>query len=177
MQNIKMIIGLGNPVLKYNKTRHNTGVWYLEMLSKLYNKKFIKIKKFNGYESNIIYSKKKIILFIPDIFMNLNFLPILKISSFYNIKLSEMLIIHDELDLEPGEVKLKNGFGSNGHKGLKGIIQAFKKKTFYQRLSIGIGRPQKNYVTSDYVLSPPDLCEKKKIFKAIRKSILSIFSI
>jgi PTH1 family peptidyl-tRNA hydrolase len=170
-----MIVGLGNPILKYNKTRHNVGIWYLEFLSKLYNKKFKKVKKFNGYVSNINFLNKKIILFIPDVFMNLNFLSVFKISSFYNIKLYEMLIVHDEMDLKPGFIKLKTGHGSNGHNGLKGIIQKFcKKKVLYKRLSIGIGRPDHNNI-SNFVLSQPTCYEKKKICQAIKESIFSLF--
>ncbi|CAL4319953.1 aminoacyl-tRNA hydrolase [Buchnera aphidicola] len=175
MKNLKIIIGLGNPITKYKNTRHNAGIWYLHMLSKIYNKKFKKINKFNGYVSEILFFNKKVFLFVPDVYMNLNFLPIYKISSFYNITLNEMLIIHDELDLQPGVIKLKNGYGSNGHKGLKGIIQKFKKKNFYKRLSIGIGRPDNVHEISNYVLSKPTSHEREKIFQAIKKSILSIF--
>ncbi|WP_367674243.1 aminoacyl-tRNA hydrolase [Buchnera aphidicola] len=172
-----MIVGLGNPFKKYNHTRHNVGIWYLKLLSNFFNENFKNSKKFSGYISKIFFLKKKIILFIPNIFMNLNGLAIFQISSFYNINLSEILVVHDELDLSPGILKFKYGYGSNGHKGLKNIIQIFKKKIYYTRLSIGIGRPHKEQDVSSFVLSKPRLNEKKKILKSINKSIHSIFSV
>ncbi|MCW5197732.1 aminoacyl-tRNA hydrolase [Buchnera aphidicola] len=172
-----MIVGLGNPFKKYNHTRHNVGIWYLEILSKFFNVSFKKSKKFSGYISKIFLLKKQIILFIPNIFMNLNGVSIFQISNFYNINLNEILIVHDELDLLPGILKFKYGYGSNGHKGLKSIIQIFQKKIFYKRLSIGIGRPQEKKNIANFVLSKPTFSEKKKILKSINKSIHLIFSV
>lgn len=175
MNKIKMIAGLGNPFKKYNNTRHNVGIWYLTLLSKFFNTNFIDSKYFSGYISKIFFIQKKIILFIPNIFMNLNGLSIFKISNFYKIRLNEILIVHDELDLPPGILKVKYGYGSNGHKGLKNVIEIFKKKIYYTRLSIGIGRPEKSQDISNFVLSKPTSYEKKKILQAINQSIHSIF--
>ncbi|CAL4320204.1 Peptidyl-tRNA hydrolase [Buchnera aphidicola (Chaitophorus populicola)] len=176
MHKIKMIAGLGNPLQKYNNTRHNVGIWYIESLSRFFNLNFKDSKKFSGYISEFFFLQKKIILFIPNIFMNLNGSAIFKISNFYHIHLNEILIVHDELDLLPGVLKIKYGYGSNGHKGLKNLIQMFQKKIFYKRLSIGIGRPEKIQDISNFVLSKPTYHEKKKILKSINHSIHSIFS-
>ncbi|WP_425333433.1 aminoacyl-tRNA hydrolase [Buchnera aphidicola] len=175
MNKIKMIIGLGNPISNYKNTRHNVGIWYIKLLSNYFHSNFKKIKKFLGYKCKISFLKKDILLFFPDIFMNLNGNSILKVSQFYNIKLSEMLVIHDELDLLPGFIKIKYGYGSNGHNGLKSVIEKFNKNTFYHRLSIGIGRPNFRKDVSNFVLSTPKLNEKNIILKSINKSINSIF--
>ncbi|CAL4319918.1 Peptidyl-tRNA hydrolase [Buchnera aphidicola (Periphyllus testudinaceus)] len=175
LNKIRAIIGLGNPILKYNKTRHNVGIWYLKSLSYYFNVTFKKIKKIYGYKSEIFFLEKKILLLFPDIFMNLNGDFIYKISQLYNISLDEILIIHDELDLFPGNIKLKYGYGSNGHNGLKSIMRKFKKNTFYQRLSIGIGRPNSRKDISNFVLSKPTFEEKTIILKSINKSIDLIF--
>ncbi|WP_343187891.1 aminoacyl-tRNA hydrolase [Buchnera aphidicola (Periphyllus koelreuteriae)] len=172
---IKLIVGLGNPIEKYNKTRHNVGIWYIRLLSKYFNVQFTKIKKFSGYKSEIFFLNKKILLFFPDIFMNLNGYSVFSLSKFYNISLNEILIIHDELDLFPGHIKLKYGYGSNGHNGLKSIICKFKNHTFYKRLSIGIGRPIFRNDISNFVLSKPTINEKKLILKSIYESINLIF--
>ncbi|USS94571.1 aminoacyl-tRNA hydrolase [Buchnera aphidicola] len=175
MNKIKIIIGLGNPLSKYRNTRHNVGSWYVLELANLFNLKLKKKTKFLGYYSYFFYLNKKIFLFIPNVFMNINGLSVLKIANFYSIKLEEMFIIHDELDLLPGIIKLRNGYGSNGHKGLKNIIGKFKKKTVYKRLSIGIGRPNNKKDISDFVLSKPTNLDKKKIFSSIRCSINKLF--
>ncbi|WP_343189574.1 aminoacyl-tRNA hydrolase [Buchnera aphidicola] len=170
MNFFKIIIGLSNPINKYYDTRHNVGSWYIKILSKKYLISLKKKNKFKGYLGKIKFFDEYIYVFIPNFFMNLNGKYIFSLLSFYNISYKNILIIHDELDLLPGEIKFRYGFGHNGHNGLKSIFNFFKKKKFY-RLSIGIGRPNNCNKISSYVLSSPSIQDKKKIINIINFSI------
>ncbi|WP_246212875.1 aminoacyl-tRNA hydrolase [Enterobacteriaceae endosymbiont of Donacia semicuprea] len=168
---IKMIVGLGNNIdNKFIGTRHNIGSDYLIKLSKKFNVRFKKIKKFDGYVSKIYILKYKIILFVPNSFINISGQPIFIIANFYKIHFKNILIIHDELDFPPGIIKFKYGGSSGGHNGLNNIIENFNSNFFY-RLRIGIGRPHNKLKINDFVLSNPTKIEKKKINFAIKNSI------
>jgi PTH1 family peptidyl-tRNA hydrolase len=106
--------------------------------------------------------------------MNLNGKSVFKMASFYNIHLSEILIIHDDLELCPGIVKIKYGYGHNGHNGLRNIISCFQKKIDFYRFRIGIGRPEKKNLVSSFVLSSPTKTENMLIKKAILHTIKAI---
>ncbi|QJC33090.1 aminoacyl-tRNA hydrolase [Enterobacteriaceae endosymbiont of Donacia semicuprea] len=166
-----MIVGLGNNIdNKFIGTRHNIGSDYLIKLSKKFNVRFKKIKKFDGYVSKIYILKYKIILFVPNSFINISGQPIFIIANFYKIHFKNILIIHDELDFPPGIIKFKYGGSSGGHNGLNNIIENFNSNFFY-RLRIGIGRPHNKLKINDFVLSNPTKIEKKKINFAIKNSI------
>ncbi|WP_075431810.1 aminoacyl-tRNA hydrolase [Buchnera aphidicola] len=165
MSIIKLIIGLGNPYKNFYHTRHNVGMWYLRILVDYYKLKLEKHKKFSGKFSILIKKNHKILFFQPEIFMNLSGSLIFNIASYYKIKLSEILVIRDELDLFPGFLKIKYSSSHNGHNGIKSIISSFKKKSSFMQLCIGIGRPQlKNEITK-FVLSAPTKIEKRLIFQ------------
>ncbi|QJC33189.1 aminoacyl-tRNA hydrolase [Enterobacteriaceae endosymbiont of Donacia clavipes] len=168
---IKMIVGLGNNIdNKFIGTRHNIGSDYLIKLSKKFNVRFKKIKKFNGYVSKVYILKYKIILFIPNSFINISGQSIFIIANFYKIHFKNILIIHDELDFSPGIIKFKYGGSSGGHNGLNNIIENFNSESFY-RLRVGIGRPHNKLKINNFVLSSPTKIEQKKINFAIKKSI------
>ncbi|XRX42860.1 MAG: aminoacyl-tRNA hydrolase [Buchnera aphidicola (Eriosoma harunire)] len=150
-----MIVGLANPYLRYHRTRHNIGSWYVYALAKYYKQEFFEEKKFLGYTSIIYIDNQMIRLLIPNIFMNINGKSVFLMSSFYNISLEQMLIVHDDLDLSPGIIKKKFGYGNGGHKGLKNIISYFSGKINFYRFRIGIGRPDQLCQISNYVLSQP----------------------
>jgi len=174
MKNIKMIVGLGNSMKKFAKTRHNAGHWYVNNLAKFFNISLKKKKE--GEIGTILINKLKIKLFKPNSFMNLSGRPIFYIASFFKITLNNILVVHDDLDLIPGIVKLKKGYGHNGHNGLKSIINIFNQKNnknnyYFFRIRIGIGRPASSETVSNFVLSIPSCQEKLLIYNSIKKNI------
>ncbi len=139
---IKMIVFLGNPGNQYEKTRHNAG-WMFE--KSLNNKESIQ-NKFKA----IYYRKNDIIYLLPQTFMNLSGESVIKAMQFFKLQISEILVIHDDLELEFGTIKIREGGGLGGHNGLKSINSALGSPQF-NRLSIGISRPLNGSVAS-YVL-------------------------
>ncbi|CAL4042651.1 Peptidyl-tRNA hydrolase [Buchnera aphidicola (Anoecia corni)] len=178
MKNIKMIVGLGNSTKKFEKTRHNAGHWYINNLAKFFNISLKKKKE--GEIGTILINNLKIKLFKPNSFMNLSGIPIFYIASFYKIKLNNILVVHDELDLIPGIVQFKKGYGHNGHNGLKSIINNFNQKNtaqhYFFRIRIGIGRPASSTTISNFVLSIPSSQEKLLINNSIKNNIKSTYT-
>jgi len=161
-----LICGLGNPGEKYTNTRHNVGFDLLDQIAKEY--KFDLIKKDKASEilkGNI--DNKKCLLLKPLTFMNLSGNVVSKIKNYYKIPISNIIILHDDLDLKLGKVKIKIGGGNAGHKGLGNIDQKIGKE--YIRLRIGINHPGSKKLVSSYVL--------KKFSKDDRKIIDMIMKI
>ncbi|ANF16982.1 hypothetical protein XW81_00900 [Buchnera aphidicola (Schlechtendalia chinensis)] len=170
-RNIKLIVGLANPFIKYHHTRHNVGSWFVQRLASFYKKVLKEDKRFLGYTGSLFQSNSKVLLFIPNVFMNVCSRSIMIISNFYHIRSDELLVAHDELDLEPGLVRFKFGHGHNGHNGVRNIIDVLTKKNNFLRIQIGIGRPKEIFEISNFVLSPPTLNEKNLIEKSIHRAV------
>ncbi|XRX43316.1 MAG: aminoacyl-tRNA hydrolase [Buchnera aphidicola (Tetraneura sorini)] len=171
---MKLVVGISNPSKDFGKTRHNIGSWMLYNLVNKYKGKFIKNKKFYGHVSSIILKNRKIKFLIPDIYMNINGRSVFSLAYYYKIKLSEILIVHDDIDLFPGDIKIKYGNGHGGHNGLRSIISIFKEKVSFYRVRIGIGRPLFKNQVSKYVLDEPSKNEYRLIVSSISKNILEI---
>ncbi|MCK5647494.1 MAG: aminoacyl-tRNA hydrolase [Gammaproteobacteria bacterium] len=170
--NIQLIAGLGNPGNEYEKTRHNAGFWFIDQLISHYNltlkteSKFLgEVAKFNSPSGNVWLLK-------PGTFMNRSGQAIARLAQFYKIKPEQILVVHDELDLPPGSVKLKQGGGHGGHNGLRDSI-AQLGKNFY-RLRLGIGHPGNKEQVVGFVLGKTPQSEKILIESAIDKAINSI---
>ncbi|MGZ8162233.1 MAG: aminoacyl-tRNA hydrolase [Methylobacter sp.] len=151
---IKLLVGLGNPGPRYEKTRHNVGFLFLEELACELGCVWINEPKFQGSFSECSIAGRKVMLLKPDTFMNRSGQSVGKISRYYKLAPEEILVIHDDLDFEAGIVKLKKDGGHAGHNGLKDIISHLGSKDFY-RLRIGIGRPETGRSVADFVLSVP----------------------
>jgi len=147
---IKLIVGLGNPGQQYEKTRHNAGFLFLDYLagSALWSNE----SKFHGLVANCLVGGNKVVLLKPQTFMNRSGLSVGAIARYYKFGVDEILVVHDELDLVAGVVKLKKGGGHAGHNGLRDIIANLGDKEFY-RLRFGIGRPSPGKKVADFVLS------------------------
>jgi peptidyl-tRNA hydrolase, PTH1 family len=167
---IKLIVGLANPGSQYAKTRHNAGQWFVEALMQSSSDPLKAESKFFASHAltNIHHSSVRIM--IPMTYMNESGKALVAFSQFYKINPDEILVVHDELDLDPGVARLKHGGGHGGHNGLRHIIQALGTPGFY-RLRIGIGHPGNKNQVSDYVLHPPSSEEKKAIDEAIDDSL------
>ena len=167
MSGIKLFIGLGNPGSEYEATRHNVGFWFNNLIAHNIKQTLDENSKFLGFYKKIA-DLENIHLLNPATFMNESGLSVAKIVNFYKFKPSEILIIHDELDLMPGDIRLKNGGGHGGHNGLKSIIANIGTNAFW-RLRIGIGHPGDKNKVKSYVLNRPQKIEEDQINDAILK--------
>lgn len=166
---IRLIVGLGNPGPEYAATRHNAGVWYIEQLCEKYQVNLKYDTSFKAHLGKLLLpqiSASPIWLMVPGTYMNLSGQPVQAVQQFYKILPNETLVIHDELDLPPGEARLKLDGGDGGHNGLKSLIQHMQTKQFY-RLRIGIGHPGNRDRVADYVLSRPNKSDESSIQDAL----------
>tara|TARA_B100000959_G_scaffold286154_1_gene363597 strand:+ start:1227 stop:1805 length:579 start_codon:yes stop_codon:yes gene_type:complete len=165
----KVLIGLGNPGKQYVQTRHNLGYLVLDKLSEKHQTiEFRKHSKISGNISQFILKDKDVTLFKSSKFMNESGISINQFIQYYKIKMEEVCIIHDDLDLNIGEVKVKFGGGHGGHNGLRSIIQHCSPD--FSRIRIGIGHPNKKEVI-DYVLSTPNKVDQKILDSAILNAL------
>jgi len=146
-----LIIGLGNPGKKYEHTRHNIGFIAIEKIAKQYDSSFSTKKKFNCEIAENNDREEKLIFIKPTTYMNLSGKAVIAVKTYYNIRLEKIFVIHDDIDLSVGRVKLKTGGGNGGHNGLKSIDGVIGSN--YNRIRIGVGRPQNNQDAADYVLN------------------------
>ena len=162
---IKLIVGLGNPGRQYEKTRHNAGFLFLDALAQELDCIWSNESRFQGLFAEGNIANSKIMLLKPDTFMNRSGQSVGKITRYYKLLPEEILVVHDELDFNPGVVKLKKDGGHAGHNGLRDIIAHLGAKEFY-RLRIGIGRPTAGKVVADFVLSSPSKQEWELLVSA-----------
>ena len=142
---MKMIVGLGNPGSEYTGTRHNVGFMILDS----FELQFTNEKKFNALICVKNINNEKVIFVKPQTFMNNSGFSVFKVANYYNIGSEDILVIHDDMDLELGTFKIKSHGSSGGHNGIKSIIESLKTDEFC-RLKVGIDHPSEN--TIDYVL-------------------------
>ncbi len=161
MNAYKLIIGLGNPGTEYSKTRHNAGFWLLDALANQLQTPFMSESKFFGMCGKGLIGMASVILLKPMIFMNRSGQSALAIAQFYKIEPSEILVIHDELDIEPGQIRLKRGGGHGGHNGLRDLHRVFGPN--YARIRLGIGHPGHKSKVHAYVLSKATLEQRDQI--------------
>lgn len=145
---VQLITGLGNPGPEYENTPHNAGFWFVDTVARHYNAVFKSEKKFHGQVAKFQHAGQDVWLLKPETFMNLSGQSVQALARFFKIGIDNILVAHDDLDLPPGTVRLKQGGGHGGHNGLRDIISKMGGNGF-QRLRIGIGHPgDKNRVTS-----------------------------
>ena len=169
MQNIQLLVGLGNPGDKYETTRHNAGFWWINQLASQTNstlaldaKMFGMVGKLNGSQD--------VWLLKPTTFMNASGKAVAALANYYKILPAQILVIHDELDLPPDTVKLKKGGGHGGHNGLKDIVSALGTPDFW-RLRLGIGHPGNRNEVINFVLKAPLKDEQNAINQCIDDSL------
>ena len=163
---IQCIVGLGNPGEKYASTRHNAGFWFVDELARRYRGSFRAEAKFFGEACRISMNGSDCWLLKPGTFMNRSGKSVSALARFYKINTENLLLAHDELDLDPGVVRLKQGGGHGGHNGLRDSASALNSREFY-RLRLGIGHPGHRDQVTDYVLSRPSRVEQQHIERAI----------
>lgn len=171
-----LIAGLGNPGPQYEQTRHNVGFWWLDQLAHHLGATLSVNTKFNGQLVQCQYQQDKLFLLKPLQFMNRSGQAVSALANFYKIAPSNILIIHDELDLPAGVAKLKRGGGHGGHNGLRDIIARIGSKEFL-RCRIGIDHPGDSRLVSDYVLSKPSQSDRQAIMTSIENSLAELDTI
>jgi len=168
-----LIVGLGNPGKDYEKHRHNVGFMVIDAIADD-NPSFPAFRsKYKGSMTEGAIAGSKVILLKPETFMNLSGESVVKVSQFYKTPPEKIIVFHDELDLNPGEVRVKLGGGNAGHNGLKSIQQHLGTPDFW-RVRIGIGRPQHKGQVSSYVLSNFDKEDQNWLSDLLEKLSRSI---
>lgn len=170
MKKIKLIVGLGNPGIKYAQTRHNVGFMFVDELCHKHGLNLKENKKFYGYAEKVNIHGHTVWLLKPETFMNLSGKSVAALANFYKISNDEMLVIYDELDLPVGSAKLKRGGGHGGHNGLRDIISMTGNNDFY-RLRLGIGHPGHKSQVVSWVLNRASPDDEISIDRGIDKSI------
>ena len=172
---MKLIIGLGNPGSEYLNNRHNVGFMaldhlYAHFLFESWN------TKLGGLFSTASLDSEKILLVKPQTFMNLSGICVAKFKQFFKINVADIFVIYDDIDLGFGEVKIKQGGGDAGHKGVRSISRHLQTKDF-NRIRLGIGRPSNKEEVSHFVLSNFSKTEKDKLlilFQSLSEDIVKI---
>jgi PTH1 family peptidyl-tRNA hydrolase len=162
---VAVIIGLGNPGDKYAATRHNVGVWLLERISSATEGKLKAEKKAMGDIAQVAIANDNLRLYRPSTYMNESGQAVRRMLDFYKLEPERILVMHDELDLPPGTVRLKQGGGHGGHNGLRDIIRHCGKD--FMRMRIGIGHPGEKSQVSGFVLKAPSRQEQQLIEDAL----------
>jgi len=164
-QPVQLVAGLGNPGPKYTETRHNAGFWFVDALARRHGGTFRQENKFAGESARISLGGQEVWLLKPQTFMNRSGQSVKLLATFYKIPVESILVVHDELDLPPGEVRLKRGGGHGGHNGLRDIMAHLGKE--FLRLRLGVGHPGHKDQVVDYVLQRPSRDEEADILRAI----------
>ena len=147
---IRIIAGLGNPEAKYERTLHNAGFWFVDELARKYGGDFRYEKKFDADYCRINLHGDDVWLTKPQSYMNQSGGPIRALLDYYRLRPSELLVAHDEIDLPPGTVRLKEGGGHGGHNGLRDVIRHCGAD--FLRLRLGVGHPGEKHKVTNYVL-------------------------
>ena len=165
---IRLLVGLGNPGKEYERTRHNAGFWLVERFASAGGVALRKDPKFKALVGRV--ESHGAWLLLPQTYMNVSGQPVQMLAGFFKIKPEEILVVHDELDFEPGIAKLKQGGGIAGHNGLKDISQRLATHEYW-RLRLGVGKPPAGSEGADYVLQRPSAEERASIDASIEKAL------
>ena len=163
-----LIIGLGNPEEEYSKTRHNMGFNTINKIAEKYNIQVNK-NKFQGLYESALIEGQKVILIKPQTYMNLSGNCVKEFVDFYKIENENILVIYDDMDIEPGKVKIRKKGSAGGHNGMKSIIQMIGTEDF-PRIRIGIGRPEHKGDDINYVIGAISEEDKNTLEEATNKA-------
>ncbi|MCI8637482.1 MAG: aminoacyl-tRNA hydrolase [Clostridia bacterium] len=160
-----IIVGLGNPEEDYAKTRHNMGFNVINKIAKQYEIEVTK-KKFQGLYGMGNIEGEKVILLKPQTFMNLSGKSVQEILNFYKLEPTQLIVIYDDIDLEPGLIRLRKSGGAGTHNGMKSVIHELNVQNF-KRVRVGIGMPEKKEDLIEYVIGAISDEDKEKLEKGI----------
>ena len=171
--NLKLIVGLGNPGEQYARTRHNAGVWFVSRFADQQGATFKEEKKFFGRTATTLFESQEMRLLLPTTYMNESGKSVRALAHFFKIPPEQILIVHDELDLEPGRFKVKLGGGLAGHNGLKSIRDHLKTVEFV-RLRIGVGKAPDRMRGADWVLKRPGKADRQLLDEIVATAADSV---
>ncbi|MDX1901969.1 MAG: aminoacyl-tRNA hydrolase [Gammaproteobacteria bacterium] len=166
---IRLIVGLGNPGPEYANTRHNAGAWFIDMLAAAEQCTLKRETKFHGLHGILRTRSEDLHILSPTTFMNHSGQSVAAVARFYQIPASHILIVHDEIDLPVGDIRLKFDGGHGGHNGLRDIIRHLGTPQFH-RLRIGVGHPGNSHDVVDYVLKAPSKADFTIIQNNLREA-------
>jgi len=167
MAETRLIVGLGNPGKKYEGTRHNVGFDVIDAYARR-NGADVKKKKFGSLFGEVVLGEKKILLLKPQEYMNLSGQAVATVAGFYKLPVENLIVVTDDMALEPGNIRIRQQGSTGGHNGLANI-KARLGTDGYARLRVGIGRNER-IIASDYVLGKPSADEREQIEKAVIRS-------
>lgn len=170
---IKLFVGLGNPGPEYALTRHNAGFWWLDALARELKISLVMDKTFHGLVARTAVNGQTVWLLKPQTFMNLSGKSVAALSRFFKIEPQQILVAHDDLDIIPGEAKLKFGGSHAGHNGLRDI-HAQLGTDDYWRLRLGVGHPGVKSEVIDWVLKKPSLDHRLAIDQSIARALQAL---
>jgi PTH1 family peptidyl-tRNA hydrolase len=170
---IKLFVGLGNPGSEYQDTRHNAGFWWIDALAQQLKVKLATDKGYHGLVARTVLHGQTVWLLEPQTFMNVSGKSVAALSRFFKIAPEEILVVHDEMDIAPGEAKLKRGGSHAGHNGLRDI-HAQLGTDDYWRLRLGVGHPGVKSEVVSWVLKKPSLDHRIAINQCIDRSLKAI---
>ena len=157
-----LVVGLGNPGKEYEKTRHNAGFRALDILAEQLGTKVDKLK-YQGLYTQVNYNGGKVFLLKPQTYMNLSGRSVLQLSAYFNIPPQRIIVMFDDISLEPGRLRVRANGSAGGHNGIKSIIQEVGSQEF-PRVKIGVGaKPHPNFELADWVLSAFTAQEEKAL--------------
>jgi len=163
------IVGLGNPGAEYQRTRHNAGFWFADLVADRFRADFRSESKFFGATARVRIAGTDVLLLKPMTFMNRSGQSVAALVQFYKLAPEQLLVAHDELDLPAGAMKLKLGGGHGGHNGLRDIHKS--QGDGYRRLRVGIGHPGDKNLVLDYVLGRPSKADEEAIFAGLSRAL------
>jgi peptidyl-tRNA hydrolase, PTH1 family len=167
---IRLFVGLGNPGPEYEATRHNAGFWWIDALAHKLGARLVPERAYQGLAARVNTAGGPVWLLEPMTFMNRSGASVAPLARFFKIEPQQILVIHDELDIQPGQAKLKFGGSAAGHNGLKDITGLLGTPDFW-RLRLGIGHPGVKAEVVNYVLKKPSPEHREAIAKSIDQSL------
>ena len=170
---IRLLVGLGNPGPEYVVTRHNAGFWFIDAVGRELGVNLTPERSYFGLAARVSRPDGPVWLLRPMTFMNLSGKSVAALARFFKIAPGEIMVAHDELDLLPGQVKMKLGGSHAGHNGLKDIQAQLGSADFW-RLRLGIGHPGERAEVVNYVLRKPPAEDREAIDKCIEQSIAAL---
>ncbi len=170
---IKLFVGLGNPGPEYESTRHNAGAWWLDALARELKVSLLPERSYHGFMGRTMIHGQNLWLLQPQTFMNLSGKSVAALARFFKIAPEEILVAHDELDVLPGQVKLKFGGSHAGHNGLRDIHGQLGSADYW-RLRLGIGHPGNKAEVANWVLKKPSQDDRVLIEEAIARSLKAV---
>ena len=170
---IRLFVGLGNPGPDYDATRHNAGFWWIDAVAKALNVTLTMDKSNHGMVARTVVHGQTVWLLKPQTFMNLSGKSVAALANFFKISPQEMLVAHDELDIAPGEAKLKLGGSHAGHNGLRDIHAQFGTDQYW-RLRLGIGHPGNKAEVVHWVLKKPSPDHRIAIDQSLDRALKAL---